>query len=694
MRHKSTLFTLMTTATLTILVLTAALSTTACLWPLDSLGVESKEYERESLFREPEIEDDIIEDKNLVCDPSLTTAVYYGQCGFNLNMSCSVTRLDVVEYPEGSQKDLLDGMLFPTRGAALARMEEAGGDTIPSMEVVNGALKPFNDGLYAAIETSVQQGLLHPVDATQIYPSKRQFLLDLAGALITADASATPDQQTHLRSGLVFVLGSLLAAGADVTPLNADAGLVSQAQGAADDFSAQLLTATPMGFYTWSDTLREIFIQDRFLQNRANQRDNSEAELGRFAAMAAVIEDATPLRGPYERYLALYAGLSNPYSSYAVADLFPYVDGVASLSNMSAIRTALLADHGEPYVCNGTWFALFPASRARDTDYLNETFCNEDPPADVNLIDVLVNSIRERLLDLEPDETSGWYDYQLYALETLLVPESLPESDNLLLTKAYKEKLIETFQSLITQTRETHAKQLETFGGVGVSAPPTPVDLYPKFPLEPFPSFYLRTARAYRFLETLLPAALGSEFLAHTTRMTEDGAETTVALGEELADITRLLYGLYIASAQSVGLDWSAHLLADELSPEDFTAATNRADTWLETWKQDVDIRRDPRVIVPVGQLQTGEILYWAVLGVKVYRINARFVEGYEPRADPIGDYCELRDHVDHDYLLLVEEMQEVRMGETVAPLTREEYRQICDQYDNASDIVAALEAL
>lgn len=693
MKHRIITLTGHLALTLT-LTLGAALGTTGCLWPLDTLGVESKEYDRESLFREPEIEDDRIEDKNQICDPGLTTPIYYGECGFNVNMSCSVTKLDVVELAEGAQQEWLAGKLFGTRGEALTVIGEAGGDVIPSMEVVNGALKPFNDGLYAAIELGVQQGIVDPMDATEIYPSKRQFLLDLAAALITADASATPTQAQHLQSALVFVLGSLLAAEADVSSLTIDPGILAQAQAAADDFRSSLLSATPMGFYTWNSVLEGVFVQDRFLQNRDNQRDNSEPEVGRFAALAAVIEDATALRGPYERYLALYSGLTNPYVSFSPADLFPYVNGVASLSNVAGIRQAFLADHSEPYVCYGSWFAMFPASRAKDTDFFNETFCEQDPPADVNLIDVLVNAIRDHLLDLEPDETSGWYDYQLYALETLLVPESLPESDNLLLTKAYKEKLIETFQSLITQTRETHAKQLQTFGGVGTAAEPIPVDVYPKFPLEPFPSFYLRTARAYRFLETVLPAVLGEQFLANTTRMTEDGSEITRSLGEELTDTTRLMYGLYIVSARAVGLDFNEFLLPDELSGEDFTAAVNRADSWLETWRENVDVLRDPRVIVPVGQLQTGEILYWAVLGVKVYRINAEFVEGYEPSFEPIAGNCELRDIKDHNYLLLVEEMQEVRMGELVAPLTREEFRALCDQHDNAADIVAALEAL
>ncbi|MFH2009356.1 MAG: hypothetical protein ABI333_22385 [bacterium] len=664
----------------------ALLLITACLGPLDTLGVVAKDSTLEELFKDPEIEDDVIEDKHQVCDPGLMTTVSYGSCDLSVNMSCSVTKLDVVEFDE-SQQTLAD-QLFPGRGAALEAISVTGGDTIPSMEVVNGTLKPFNDGLYAAIEVGVQDGV------PAVYESKRQFLLDLATALHTADASATAAQRVHLQSALVFVLGALISGGTDVSGLGIDAAVLGAAQDAADDFTGELLNYTPMSFYTWNETLREVFIQDRFLQNRGSLGNTSVEEIGRFAAMAAVMEDASSLRIRYEGYVALYAGLTNPYVSYTAASLFDYVNGVASLEDVAAIRSDFLAENQAPFVCQGVWFALVPASRAKDSEFFNDTFCTSDPPADVNLIDVLINAIRGHLLDLEPDGTSGWYDYQLYALETLLVPEELPESDNLLLTKAYKEKLIETFKSLITQTRETHAKQITVFGGVGSAVEPTPVDVYPKFPVEPFPSFYLRTARAYRFLETMLHAVLGTGFLNATHRLNEDGVESTLTLAEELQDITRLVYGIYIVSARAVGLDPAEYLLTEETEDYPITDCVDRANLWLADWKTNVDVLKDPRVITPVGVLQTGEILYWAVLGVKVYRIHAEFVEGYVPTFASGDHMCEVRDVLDHHYLLLVEEMREVRIRGTVPPLTRDQFRQICDQHSTADDIAAALEAL
>ena len=104
-------------------------------------------------------------------------------------------------------------------------------------------------------------------------------------------------------------------------------------------------------------------------------------------------------------------------------------------------------------------------------------------PANVDLMQVLISAIRNGKLDVTPEKNSGWYDYQLHALETLLLPEKGLESDHLLLTAAYKKKLVESFKSILTQTRETHVKQLET-GADTVSALPKEVDIYPLFPVE------------------------------------------------------------------------------------------------------------------------------------------------------------------------------------------------------------------
>src|SRR6185436_11912139 len=128
---------------------------------------------------------------------------------------------------------------------------------------------------------------------------------------------------------------------------------------------------------------------------------------------------------------------------------------------------------------------------------------------------------------------SGWYDYQIYALETLLLPERGPESEHLLLTAGYKKKLIETFKSILIQTRETHLKQLDV-GVAASSASIEPIDAYPLHAAEPFPTFYLRTGRGYRFVRTFLQAALGADFLAGTERLVETGDRGTMPLATEL----------------------------------------------------------------------------------------------------------------------------------------------------------------
>jgi hypothetical protein len=492
-------------------------------------------------------------------------------------------------------------------------------------------------------------------------------------------------------------VGALLAGGQDVSDLPVDPALVTRAQQTVDEWDSLGLQSRPVGFYTWSPALESIFRQDRFLQNRTAEADADmppdEQELGRFAALAAVIEDATPLREAYQGYLALYRGLTNPYVSYSAADLFEHVEGLGSLTDVSGLRSDFFAEHDAPFVCRGTWLALLPASGSPDTEFFQDIFCTEPVPPDVNLIDGLINAIREGLVDLEPDPDSGWYDYQLHALQTLLVPEELPESDHLLLTAAYKKKLIETFKSLITQIRETHVKQLTVFSGIGSAPTPQEVDVYPWFPVEPFPTFYLRTARAYRFLQTYLTAVLGADFLDATHRRYEDESESALPLSEELRDVTRLVYGLYVLSARSVGLDPVDYLLGEETLEFPVNECAQRAREWLGSWHTDPDVLRDPRVIVPVGRTEPGgDVIYWAVLGIKVIRISAEFVEGYVPQFT--GSGCTVREVKDHHYLLLMEQMQEVRIPESTPPPTRQEFRALCDQHESAADIIDALEAL
>jgi len=149
-----------------------------------------------------EREDDRIEDKHPVLDPSLTVNESFDSCAFTLNKSGSVTKLSVAPY-EGDQKSL-GSKLFPSRGAALAALQALpDADVIPSMETVNGHLKPFNDGLYAAIEIAMEDGV------SAGFGGKRKLLGDILSALQAARPSATPVAQSVLDSAAAFVPSSM-----------------------------------------------------------------------------------------------------------------------------------------------------------------------------------------------------------------------------------------------------------------------------------------------------------------------------------------------------------------------------------------------------------------------------------------------------------------------------------------------------
>ncbi|MBW2262504.1 MAG: hypothetical protein JRG91_11070 [Deltaproteobacteria bacterium] len=680
--------------TFVMIILAAAVLPGCPYGPLDVLGNETVVTDESHNSTEPE--DDRIEDKNPVCDPDRTVVETFQGCDIKLNKSCAVTRLDIAPLEEGDE-DLAD-RIFPDRPAAAGYIQgRTDHEThhIPSMEVVNGAMKPFNDGLYAAIEIGVEEGLSD--GDTEVYPSKRRFLGDLLAGLVALSEGATPAQCAHIDNAAADVAAALILAGEEPS---APAPVLADAADRAAAFDLMELYSKPIGFYTWNPTLGEIFTQDRYLQNYQVEYTlpgdpYSIAQVGKAASIAIALEADADLMDDYQGYLALYAGLTNPFMNFPVTALGEYVDGVASLDGLDSVRTAFLADHEPPPLlpeCQ-PHFALFPSSTSKETAYFEEQFCVDGAPADVNYMDVLIAAIRDGLIDLEPDESSGWYDYQSYALETLLLPERGAESQNLLLTAAYKEKLMDTFRSILTQNRETHVKQLE-IGMATMGSPDEPVDIYPNFPVEPFPTFYLRSARAYRFLGTYLEAVLGAGFLDMTHRLVEDGTESEMTLREELGAKAELLYGLHARAADSVGSP--TELLEEELAQFPEVDCRARADEWLESWLSDDDVRRDPRVIVPVQRdADRGLTYYWAVVGVKVIKAHAEFVEGREP--DVLGtvgeSWCTIGEIVPHEYYLLVEAFAEIAMPMDAPPPTRDEFRAICDAHDNVEDIVTALEA-
>lgn len=341
------------------------------------------------------------------------------------------------------------------------------------------------------------------------------------------------------------------------------------------------------------------------------------------------------------------------------------------------------ASHPPLFDC-GSYLAVLPASLAPDSVHA----CAAAGVAP-SLIDGLIDAITRREVSFAPRADSGWYDYQLHALEFLLVPASGLEASHLLLTAAYKKKLVNSFKSLITQTRETHLKQLP--GGATASMATEPVDLYPPLEAEPLPTFYLRLGRAYRFLDAFLGATFGNAFMSGVGRLREDGSTSTLSLRDELRAKTELLYGLFAVTSGVLGVDAATELLPDETAELDLTACAERARSWLRAWRVDEDVARDPRMLVPMARLDDGTTIDWAVIGVRVIAVRAEWPEGYAP--DVVAtSACQVGEIVSHDFAYLVEEMAEVRRPPGRAPLTRSELRALCDRYRTRDAIVAALE--
>lgn len=635
--------------------------------PLTVLGVEEEVRERDTVEAPPPIADDRIEDKHPVYDPSALVEETVDGCAVRWNKSGSIVKLDVLPFDAATRA--LETQVFPGWTAAARAL--AGKKVLPSMEVVQGLLKPFNDGLYAAVELGAENGsngaLVH----------KRGLFRDVLAALVARAGDPAVDEAAATFAAAMEMSGD--------TP-TAPTSVLSRASSLISSFDAQPLASRPIGFYAWSSELSNVFRRDRFLQGWA-----IETGFGPTAQTAFTVRGDGDLRARYQRTLDLYAGMTGPYRDVSPIAIAELLDGGAStaLGPLEAATRAKYPALGASAACAST-FAMLPRSEVAESRLFRTLFCDKVLPEGTNLLDVLIGQIRLGKLDLTPRAGAGWSDRQLWALETLLVPDRAPEKDHLFLTKRYKEKLIETFKLIVTQTRETHVKQTEIGGSMAVSATiePRPIDLHPNLPVEPFPTFYLRTARAYRFVDNLLRATMGPEWLASARRMKEDGSFAGESLAVELRNVEELLYGLHVLSARAIGM--KPQLGVDDLEASESVIA--RASTFTQRFAEDPDVARDPRVIVPVMvDPERRQVHYWAVIGVRALRIRAEFYPGFEPKDLTFRDNCVFRSWVPQEPFILIGKTIEIVLPSTRPPPTRDELRRACDASTDPEAIRTAL---
>ena len=398
--------------------------------------------------------DDRLEDKKTTFDPTLVDRRPIE--GWSLNASNAVIRLDVPIIRPDLEPELL--VLHPSYSAAV---QQARGRVLPSVNMIDGKAKQFDDGLYAALDQAYYRG----------HGESMKSHLKLLHRIYD---QVSPNSSAY----------DYLAAGLSVGGEPVETSAIAKAL--ARDFLAQEVLSRPIAFYTWNKTLSDCFRVLRFFsQPIAGDRLTRSIP----AEIARVLREDKVLRDDYVKAYTFYAKLTNPLVGRTPADL---IDG--------------------PPLRENERISLFPMSTSRETELYERLFPRGLPP-DANLMRELITAIRSGKVDLKPRPDSGWYDHQVHALETLLLPEKGEEANKLLLTKAYKKRMLEAFQALMTKRRETHARQAK-FAAAPEEAPLQELSsVRPRLRVEPNPTYFLRTARSYAFLANFLEATLGEETL-------------------------------------------------------------------------------------------------------------------------------------------------------------------------------------
>jgi hypothetical protein len=506
-------------------------------------------------------------------------------------------------------------------GAELARTphQARGSSRFVSAALLATKAKQVDDGLYAAVELAAQRGagsfagklaLLHGLLAHLSGDGEARATLDAASSLGGTHA-CSPGLAARIRDG----------------------------------FLADELKSKPLGFYTWSDELARIFRQDRLLQSDLSQAPDLRA------VAKAVRSDATR-RATYEGSLRLAERLTG---------------GVVSADLRDTVRALDLG--ASPIIPRP--LAFLPASRAHETELMKRLFGDAPIPDGFDLSKELVRRVRERTVDLTPAESSGWYDLQTWALETLIAPERGLEANRLELDESYVTHLEDLFRGILAATRETHVKQLEI--ALAGGAPPREVKLRvrPHLTVEPLVTYYERRADSYRFVRAVLVEIFGEQALGamHGLRA---GGPVDRPLGVELATMVHLFDGAAATAMRELGI------------------ATEWDTSTFEAWRGgggDADVDADIRTMVPVFYDQARrKTKVWMILGWVHGSLHASFAK--PPRVELLDGARAEIELAQASYPLATPVMVETYVSRL---LDRDELRALCDEHRTADAILASL---
>jgi hypothetical protein len=258
------------------------------------------------------------------------------------------------------------------------------------------------------------------------------------------------------------------------------------------------------------------------------------------------------------------------------------------------------------------------------------------------------------------------------------------------MSDTYKAELEALFKALLGLTRETHVKQLE-IPLAGAAGPGSELTLIirPELTVEPVVTYYLRRARSYAFVRTVVSRYFGDQALQATARLTPSGT-VNMPLLDELRLMEQIFYGAAERSSRELGLTEDPNV-----SAHDATEGLAVYDTWRQTLAGDPDLGADVRMMVPVFyDVARKKMKVWAVLGCASKPLSVSFhrpptviqVLDDAGRTVPLDSVRVNFTAERHDLVYLVS--AEVYVDE---PMTRAEFRRHCDRYRTFAAILEHL---
>ena len=334
-------------------------------WHATHYVVERKGYTDVPPQEDLDLVDDELSDKNPPFDQDLVDSRPLGD--WEVNKSAAVIRLDCPSIPSDAPAALLT--LHASYADAALALAGRGIEVLPSANMLDGAAKQFDDGLYAALDLACYEGALG------IAPAPR----DLIKAVFDASPPGSPARP--------FLAGALQIAGIDV-PLEAGEEAVRDELLA--EFERDRERSKPISFYNWTPELQEVWRFFRFLQFEFDESTGLDVP----RSVAAVLGENPGLLEQYRAVNGFYGRLTNPLICLPVDALIGTDEDLAALAaRYGARRNAV---------------AIFPPSTSREIELFDRLFGMGLPPG-ANLMGELIRAVRSGTVDLAPGDEDGWY---------------------------------------------------------------------------------------------------------------------------------------------------------------------------------------------------------------------------------------------------------------------------------------------